>query len=87
MRWIPLAIAVLFFGPLWATGELGTYSFSEPRSHLVWDEAMGREPQPLDKPGGAAMLAAQVLGGGLIVAMLVAAGLVTEALAKARRSS
>lgn len=83
MRWAPVAIAVLFLGPLWATGELGTYSFSEPRSHLRWDEAMGEAPQPYDEPGGATMLAAQVTAGLLVVALLLVVG----TLRRARRSS
>jgi len=73
MGWAPLAIAALFFVPLWATGELGIYSFDEPRSHLVWDEAMGEEtPQPVDEPGGTRMLAAQLAVGGLLVLAMAA---------------
>lgn len=73
MGWVPLAIAALFLVPLWATGELGVYSFEEPRSHLVWDEAMGAErPQPVDEPGGTPMLAAQLAAGLLVVLAMVA---------------
>lgn len=69
---MPLAIAALFLGPLWATGELGVYSFDAPRSHLRWDEAMGAPPQPVDEPGGAPMLEAQVVVGLLVVCALAA---------------
>jgi hypothetical protein len=73
MGWGPLAIAALFLVPLWATGELGVYSFEEPRSHLVWDEAMGAEvPRPVDEPGGTAMLAAQLAAGTLVALVVVA---------------
>ena len=72
MEWVPLAIAVLFLGPLWATGELGVYSFDAPRSHLVWDEAMGAAPQPVDEPGGVPMMEAQ-LAAGLLVALAIVA--------------
>jgi hypothetical protein len=71
MDWVPLAVAVLFVGPLWATGELGVYSFAEPRSHLVWDEAMGAEPQPVDEPGGTPMLVVQLAAGLLLVLAVV----------------
>lgn len=63
MDWVPLALTVLFVAPLWATGELGVYRFEQVESHLVWDEAMGAPPQPLDEPGGARMLAAQLVVG------------------------
>ena len=53
-------VAVLFLGPLWAVGELGVWSFEEPRSHLVWDEAGGAAPDPADEPGGTVGLMAQV---------------------------
>lgn len=65
-----LAVAGLALVPLWLTGELGWYSFEEPRSHLVWDEAMGREPTPLDEPGGPRMLMARFAAGGLVLAVL-----------------
>ena len=69
-----LAIAALFVAPLVLSGELGWYSFDEPRSHLVWDEAMGEEtPRPVDGPGGARMLVAQLaVGAALLVGMLAA---------------
>jgi hypothetical protein len=68
MGWVPLAIAALVLVPLWATGELGVYSFEEPRSHLVWDESMGdATPRPVDSPGGTRMLAAQLAVGLLVV--------------------
>ena len=62
----------LFVGPLWATGELGVYSFDAPRSHLRWDEAMGQPPRPYDEPGGVPMLGAQ-LAAGLALALAVVA--------------
>lgn len=69
-----LLVAALAIVPLWLTGELGTYSFEEPRSHLVWDEAMGQEPSPLDEPGGPRMLMARFAAGGLLVALLASWG-------------
>jgi hypothetical protein len=66
---VALALAALFLVPLWATGELGVWSFEEPRSHLVWDEAGGAEPQPADEPGGRLGLMAQVLAGPLLLAL------------------
>src|SRR5688572_29186058 len=62
-------VALLFFVPLWAVGELGVWSFEEPRSHLRWDEAGGAAPDPADEPGGTAGLMAQVLAGPLLVAL------------------
>lgn len=82
MRWAPVAIAALVLGPLWATGELGASSFSEPRSHLRWDEAMGQAPRPLDGPARARVVA-QLASGALGVAVLLLAG----TLAAAWRSS
>lgn len=72
MGWVPWLLAALFLGPLWATGELGLYAFEAPRSHLVWDEAMGAPPQPVDEPGGVPMLGAQVAVGALLVLALLA---------------
>ena len=60
---------MLVLGPLWATGELGVWSFEEPRSHLVWDEAGGAAPQPADEPGGPLGLAAQLLLGPLALGL------------------
>lgn len=87
MDWVPVAVAALFLGPLWAVGELGVWSFTEPRSHLAWDEA-GRgpgseaRPQPSDEPGGQAMLEARVLAG---PALLAAVGSCVAALRLRRR--
>lgn len=64
---MPVLVAVLFVVPLWATGELGWYSFDEPRSHLVWDEAMGAEASPVDEPGGLPMLGAQLVVGAVLM--------------------
>lgn len=61
-------VATLFLGPLWAIGELGVWSFDEPRSHLVWDEASGA-PDSSDEPGGATGLFAQLLAGPLLLGM------------------
>lgn len=72
MSWVPLALVVLFLAPLWATGELGIYRFEQVESHLVWDEAMGAAPQPLDQPGGATMLGAQLAVGFVFLVALVA---------------
>ena len=63
------AVALLFLGPLWAVGELGVWSFEEPRSHLVWDEAGGAAPEPADEPGGTPGLMAQVLVPALLLAL------------------
>lgn len=80
-----LLVAALALVPLWLTGELGVHSFEEPRSHLVWDEAMGREPTPLDEPGGPRMLMARFAAGGLVVAALGLAA-AADALRRAARS-
>ena len=61
-------VALLLLGPLWATGELGVWSFEEPRSHLVWDEAGGAAPDPADEPGGRLGLMAQVVAAPLLLA-------------------
>jgi len=61
-------VAVLLLGPLWATGELGVWSFDEPRSHLVWDEAGGAAPDPADEPGGRLGLMVQVAAAPLVLA-------------------
>ena len=69
---MPVVIAALALGPLWATGELGAWSFEEPRSHLRWDEAMDAPPRPLDEPGGPMRLVAQLAAGALVVAAMLA---------------
>jgi hypothetical protein len=66
---VGLAVAALFLGPLWATGELGVWSFEEPRSHLVWDEAGGAAPRPADEPGGWVGLVAQLVVGPLLLGL------------------
>jgi hypothetical protein len=73
---VPVAVAALFLGPLWAVGELGVWSFTRPTSHLAWDEAgerpgQGAAPRPADEPGGRPVLEARVLAG---PALLAAAG-------------
>jgi hypothetical protein len=73
---VAAAVAALFIGPLWAVGELGVWSFTQPRSHLQWDEASQRPgeappPRAAAEPGGAALLEARFLAG---PALLAAAG-------------
>lgn len=73
MGWVPVLVAALFFAPLYAVGELGVWSFSEPRSHLRWDEASGAEaPVAAAEPGGLPMLGLQLGVGVALVALLVA---------------
>lgn len=62
-------MAALLLVPLWAIGELGVWSFEEPRSHLVWDEAGGAAPDPADEPGGTLGLMAQLAVGPLLVGL------------------
>lgn len=73
MAWVPVLVAALFVLPLYAVGELGVWSFSEPRSHLRWDEASGADaPVAAAQPGGLPMLGLQLGVGLVLVALLVA---------------
>lgn len=68
MAWVPVAVVALFAVPLWAVGELGVWSFTEPRSHLQWDEAGERPgappaPRAAQEPGGQGLLEARLLAG------------------------
>jgi hypothetical protein len=83
---VPAAVAALFLGPLWAVGELGVWSFTQPRSHLQWDEAGERpgsppSPRAAEEPGGRALLEARVLAG---PALLLAGASLAAALRRRR---
>lgn len=74
-----VAVAGLFLGPLWATGELGVWAFTDPRSHLLWDEAAAgpgtqHAPRPADSPGGAAMLEAELAAPILLAVVAASVG-------------